>query len=116
MASVPLQRCINKAKKEGYELAIVERFIPFPRPFGHRVDMFGLFDAVAVKADVPGVLGIQACRDGDVAAHFDKTQLEYQAKMLAIWKAAGNKAVIWGWGKKGPRGERKVWTCREIQL
>lgn len=116
MASVPLQRCIVKAKNEGCIVAIVERYIPFPKPFGHRVDMFGLFDAVAVKAGVPGVMGIQACRDGDVAEHLDKTKLPEQSKNLATWKAAGNRAVIWGWGKKGPRGERKLWTCREVVL
>lgn len=130
MSSLPLQRCIAKAEKEGYEVGIVERYIPFPKPWGHRVDLFGLFDAVAVRNSVPGILGIQACRDADIAAHIGKTKLEEQARVLAVWKAAGNRAVIWGWAfkirrdaegkparlKKGDRDSRKVWTCREIEL
>jgi len=127
MGSLPLQRSLNKARGEGYSVGIVERFIPFPKPWGHRVDLFGLFDAVAVRRDIPGVLGIQACRDADIAAHRDKAIAIHE---LEIWKAAGNRAVIWGWAFKVPRNpdgsrrrlhdgtndSRKVWTVREIVL
>lgn len=130
MSSVPLQRSLMKARKEGCHVAIVERYVPFPKPYGHRVDMFGLFDAVSVRSDVTGVRGIQACRGGDVAAHLDKTREPAQAEVLAVWKAAGNTAVIWGWEEKVRRNEdgsqarlasgaidrRKFWTCREIVL
>ena len=116
MSSIPLQRCIKKAQEEGYEVGIVERYIPFPKPWGHRVDLFGLFDAIAIRSDVPGVLGIQACPSGNIAAHVDKTKAPEPARILAVWKAAGNRACIWGWSKKGPRGKVKHWTCREIVL
>lgn len=130
MSSLPLQRSLAKAEKEGYIAGIVERFIPFPKPYGHHVDLFGLFDAVAVDGKAPGVLGIQACRDADVAAHLDKTKLPDQANALVLWKQSGNRAVIWGWGervkrdengkqatlKDGRKDSRKVWTCREVVL
>jgi len=46
---------------------------------------------------------------------------KHKLKILAIpefqkWKDAGGIVLLHGWGKRGPRGKRKVWTLREEQL
>jgi hypothetical protein len=35
---------------------------------------------------------------------------------LAIWLSTGQRFVVWGWGKKGGRGERKLWCCRRVPV
>lgn len=116
MASKPLQRSIAKLKKDGYHHAIVERYIPFPKPWGHRVDMYGLIDVVGIRAEVLGVLGVQACAACDLSKHRDKALSEPMFTCLRIWKANGNRFVIWAWGKRGPRGKAKKWECKEVEL
>lgn len=56
---------------------------------------------------------VQCCRDGDFAEHKDK--------ILAIsefytWKASGGRVFLQGWSLKGPRGQKKKWTMREVEL
>jgi len=75
--------------------------------------MFNLMDLVAIKSSVNGVLGVQCCADSGISVHVDKA---LQNEYLGVWKAAGNGFRVWGWGKKGGRGERKVWTLREVVL
>jgi hypothetical protein len=113
VSSKPLQRSISKAKRAGYDTWIVERFIPFPKPWGHRLDLYNLIDLVAIRADTRGVLGIQACASGDLADHRAKALANTH---LSIWKANGNRFCIWSWGKRGERGKRKLWTCTETEF
>lgn len=140
MSSIPLQRSLEKAEKEGWLVDIAERYIPFPKPHGHHKDWKNLFDALGVKGPPLEVIGIQACRDGDVAEHLQKYKQGYTndkgrfvpppTESLERFKAAGGRAVIWGWGERVKRDEsgnqvrlkdgtpdsRKVWTCREVVL
>ena len=62
MSTRALQLSLKKAKDDGYEAWIVERFIGIGK-FGIRRDLYNLFDAVAIKKGIPGILGIQACPD-----------------------------------------------------
>ena len=106
-------------------MCIVEKWIP-PRgkmPFGLRIDAFGFGDLLAVRApwhdkttgaNVPPTIALVQTTDH---THFSK----HKDKILTIpefqkWKDAGGIVLLHGWGKRGPRGKRKVWTLREEML
>lgn len=101
-----------RLQDDGWSVWIVEKWIQWPPP-GHRLDMYNLIDLVGIKATVQGVLGVQCCADSGISAHVRKA---LENPFLAIWKASGNRFLIWGWGKKGARGERKTWQLREVEM
>lgn len=110
--SLPLQRSKALLESQGYSVWIVEKWVQHPFP-GHRVDLFNLIDLVAIKSDVKGVLGVQCCADSGISSHLHKA---LENAYLSTWQASGNRFAIWGWGKKGAKGKRKLWTLREVNL
>lgn len=109
MAS-PTSRALERLRKNGWEAAVVEKWIPQTK---QRKDLFGIIDIVAV---VPGfTLGVQATSASNVAARVTKALAEPR---LVSWLMAENLFEIWGWSKKGPKGGRKRWlvTKRRIKL
>lgn len=106
----PTQRTLAILTKDGWEVGIVERWIQ--RAFV-RQDLFGIIDMIAIR---PGqIVGVQATSDngGNVSAHIIKAKAEPRLK---TWLEAGGEFWVVGWGKKGPRGKRKVWTMRTIKI
>ncbi len=98
----PTQRSIAKLKKMGYRPAIVERW----NQFAHiRQDLYGFIDILAIKPGEP-ILAIQACVVGDMSKRLKKIA---GLPAPAIWLATGSPIQIWGWGKHGQRGKRKLW-------
>lgn len=77
-----------------------------------RQDLFGCIDIVAAKPGHP-LLAVQSTSGPNAPARVTKIQAEPKAK---VWLATGAKFVVHGWAKRGPRGGRKVWTCRTIGL
>lgn len=123
MASLALQRTKEWLEDRGWHVDITEKW----NQWAHiRQDLFGLHDLVAVRHDSSGVWGINACEDnGSVQGHVDKylTGWEHPKKgpmppnkHLPVWLAAGNKFSIFGWGKRGAVGKRKVWTMRVVEF
>lgn len=100
----PTQRSLAYLREQGYTVAIVEHWNPHARC---RVDLFGCFDLVAIRSDVPGVLGVQTTSRTNQAAR--RTKL-LESGHLSTWLAAQNRAHVHGWAKEGPRGERKRWA------
>lgn len=88
-------------------MAIVEKTIP--RTF-IKQDLFGMFDIVAIHPDAPGMLGVQTTSRSNMNARIKKLQAN---PILSLWCHAGLDAVVHGWGKKGPRGKRKLWALEE---
>lgn len=86
---------------------MVEKWIPQTK---RRVDLFGFIDIVAV---VPGshLLGIQATSNDNVASRITKIREDCQAA-ARDWLEAGGRIAVYGWAKKGGRGQRKLWTLR----
>ena len=100
----PTQRTIAECKRRGWICQVVEKWNPHARI---RQDLFGCIDIVALTD--AGILGIQACAGASHAARAAKMRAE--PKTLA-WRKAGGVLEVWSWAKRGPRGERKVWTLR----
>lgn len=92
-------------KSLGLTSAITERWNPFAKV---RQDLFGFIDLVALDPAV-GIIGIQTTTMDNVAAR--RTKIE-ELPTLEPWLLAGGIVEVWGWGKRGDRGERKLWTLR----
>lgn len=101
--SSPTQRTLAKLRKEGYHAQVVEKTIP--RMFT-KVDLFGAIDIVAVRDDIPGVLGIQCTSASNQAARYTKA---VAIPAIRSWVKSGNRMEVWGWSKKGKAGARKLW-------
>lgn len=80
-------------KKDGYIAAIVEVWNPWSKT---RKDLLGLFDVIAIRADVKGVTGIQVTSASNHAARRKKMLAN---PILPVWLAAGNLAVVASWRK-----------------
>lgn len=122
MATISLQRSREKLKELGYATWITEK--PFNPYTKRREDLFNLFDLVAIRDDIAGVTGIQACGE-DVSDHVCKVLKGYVGSKgdeippnphLRIWLKSGNRAFIWAWRKRGAQGKRKLWELREVQF
>ena len=99
-------------EKQGHLAIIVEHWSPFPKPFGKRHDMLGVFDLFVLKASGEA-WGIQATTNAHVANRIEKMQA---SEAFRKWKELGGRAAVVGWAKMGPRGGRKTWTHKEIIL
>jgi hypothetical protein len=112
----PTARTLAECRKRGWIAQNVEQFVRFPPP-GHRLDLFGVIDIVAVvPADAVAAMslrrtiGIQATASAAHHAHRrDKILAEPRAK---AWVGAGNGLELWSWSKRGGAGTRKLWTLR----
>lgn len=105
----PTSRSIQHLREQGYLVQVVERWVPFPKP-GHRSDLFGVLDVLAVK---PGeILGVQVTAAG-VSSRLKKMLASDTTMTLLL---AGMKLAVHGWTRKGKRGKRKVYTLREVPI
>ncbi len=104
----PTTRSKAHLKELGYEAVVVERWNSFARI---RQDLKGV-DILGFKAGEP-LLAVQTTSDVHHADHCDKLRLSGNA---ALWKACGVNIEVWSWGKRGARGERKLWTLRREAL
>ena len=112
----PTTRTIAKMKDEGYIIGVVERFIKAGR-FGIRKDLFGFIDLIGCKPSQVGAVGIQTTSGSNFSSHIHKILDNDEVLQNArTWVKAGNRILLHGWSKKGPRGKRKLWTCREQEL
>jgi hypothetical protein len=109
----PTQRSLALFREQGAMVAVVERWNSFAKI---RQDLFGFCDILAVVPGELGVTAIQACVVGDQSKRLAKIQSPKVREKARRWLEAQNKLVILGWGKKGKRGEPKVWTATERWL
>lgn len=103
----PTARTLKALRLWGYEAGVVERRLPRGRT---TVDLFGAFDVLGVKADTPGVIGIQCTSASNVAARVTKLRA---CPVIPVWLRAGNQAEVWGFSKRPlGRGGRPIWTLK----
>jgi len=107
----PNARALKHYQDLGFLAAIVEHWSPFPKPFGKRHDLFGIFDLLVVKPQE--VWGVQATSNSNVADRIDKLKA---SDHFWKWKELGGKVAVVGFAKMGKAGRRKVWTMKEIIL
>jgi hypothetical protein len=77
--------------QQAYRVHLTETNIPGTR---WKRDLFGFMDMVAIRADVPGVLGVQTTTTHNLAARLQKIKASADA---AIWLQAGNRILVHGW-------------------
>lgn len=105
----PASRSLAKLRKEGWLCAVVEHWNAFAR---RRVDLFGFIDIIAVKGDL--VLAVQTTSGANVA---DRIQKIRECQAADTWLESPCRIImVHGWALRGARGERKLWTCREVRV
>jgi hypothetical protein len=87
---------------------VVESFNAYA---GRRIDLFGVIDIVAVGHG--HILGVQTTTGSNLSAREAKSLSEPR---LLEWLRAGGRFELWGWRKVGPRGKRKTWQVRRVEL
>lgn len=88
----------------------VEKFVQFPPP-GHRVDLFGFIDIIAIG---PGItLAVQSTSKKQISPHRKKMRddPETRANVVHVLEA-GWQVEIHGWAQ--PTGPRGRWECTVV--
>lgn len=103
----PTQRSLAWFRKMNIPVTVVERWNPHAKI---RTDLFGMFDLLAL---IPGdelgagyILGVQVTSQSHSS---ERTKKIVAATHFPAWLAAGGRAVVHGWSKKGSKGKRKLW-------
>lgn len=105
----PTQRSLAKLRADGWLVAVVERWNPYALV---RQDLFGFADLLAVRGTQ--TLAVQTTSGANVAARMEKILAN---RMAMVWLESPHRSiVIHGWAKRGARGKRKVWSCREVPV
>jgi len=105
----PTARTLKELRDNGWTAEVVERWNPYARI---RQDLFNVIDIVAIKPGC-GIMGVQATSGGNVSARVKKAEAEPK---LAAWLNSGGRFSVCGWAKRGPRGGRKTWEPRWVEL
>ena len=110
--AVTVPRSLAEMKRRGYKCAIVEKWNRFANI---RQDLFGFIDILCINPGFPDV-GLQVTTSDHVSDRIMKIQTEC-SENAAIWLKSGkHRIIVHGWGKRGARGERKVWTLVEREI
>jgi len=115
--SIPTQRTQARLRERGYEVANCERKVPISgRGFKGRLvtqDLFGFIDTLAMhKEEWKRLLAIQSTDD----SHHATRRAKIKANPLVKLWLRQCALEIWSWGKKGGRGQRKLWTLRRERV
>lgn len=112
--SSPTARSLEECRRRGWPAGVVEKWISLPgHPGGGvRKDLFGAIDVIALDGQ-PGSLGIQATSGSNASARLEKAAAIPE---IGAWLDAGNRFQVWAWRKAGPRGKRKTWQVRVVDL
>lgn len=106
----PNARTRQMYRDRGLMSEIVERHSPFPKPFGKKHDLLGIFDGVTFSQPI---IGWQATSNAHLADRIAKVR---SSEHYQTWLNLGHRIVCVGWAKKGPRGKRKLWAPTEVEL
>lgn len=104
----PTQRSLVMLRRQGYVVAITERWNPHANV---RQDLFGFIDLVALSGT--SILAIQTTSGPNLAARRDKILSTPAAE---AWLESGGRIVIHGWRKITRGVPRPTWDCREEEV
>lgn len=107
-----IPKSLERLRRAGYFAEVVERRLP--KVFVTK-DLFGLADILAFNEGLD-VVFVQTTDGTHVAAHVTKVEEDPKVlETLKAWLRGGRRFEIHGWLKRGPYGERKVYTCRVVE-
>jgi hypothetical protein len=110
MPRVPAtQLTLKLLRKQGWTVDVVERWVGKPGGFGVHKDLFGCIDVLAV--DHGRLLAVQSTSDTSGRGLPDHVRKCLAEPRLALWLTVGCFEV-WGWAKRGGRGQRKTYQLR----
>lgn len=110
--SSPTQRSLEMLRREGWKVAIVEKWNPAVK---RRQDLWGFVDILAIRGTE--TLAVQTTSDSNVAGRVRKIG---ESSDVAAVRAAGWSIHVHGWKsvqaktKKGTT--RKQWKCRIVDV
>lgn len=97
-------------------VAVTERWNPHvPMPggkFGIRQDLWGWVDMLALDPATGYLYAVQTTSGSNVSKRIDKIQAWPHLAAFLL----RHRAVVHGWSKRGERGKRKLWACREVEV
>lgn len=109
----PTARTLAYLRKQGHIACVVEKWNQFSKT---RNDAFGIADILSLNSDedIPRALYfIQATSGTNHNARIEKV---LASKTIRPLLESGAKFQVISWAKKGPRGERKLWTKRISEI
>lgn len=107
----PMQQTLKAMRERGYECEITEHWNPFAK---RRVDLMGFCDVLAQA--MGECIAIQTTVTGSMSARLEKIKTQTGNKASLWLSVPGHHIVIQGWAKRGPRGKRKEWTLKELEV
>ena len=101
-------RTLEYIRSRGWEADKVEQFNPYAGKFGHRKDLLGIIDIIALGEN--SIIGIQST--GQMFAEHDRKILE--EPLARKWLECGGRLMLIGWRKvKLKRGSKAMrWSPR----
>jgi len=114
MAASPTSRSLDYARRQGWHVAVVEKWNPHARI---RQDAFGFADLLILDDDT-GTLYVQATSGSNVSARLHKLEEMPQVEHAL---RSGNRVEVWGWRKvkrklkSGALGA-PTWQLRRVPL
>lgn len=103
------QRSLKHLRDQGYIAEVVEKWLPFfggkkdgKGPPGHRKDLFGVIDILAIHKVSGHVVAAQSTSKGQINPHLKKIEASEHIDTLRLtdWQL-----VVHGWHKPGHRYE-----------
>jgi hypothetical protein len=114
--STAVPRTMKMLREEGYFPAIVEHFNGFS---GHREDLYGFIDVVAISPNL--TLAIQIC-GMDFASHVTKLTVERKLAVVKWLECPTRRCLLIGWrklmkrNKDGGKSKQKVYKPRMMEF
>lgn len=106
----PTERSLRHLRESGWTVQKVEYWNSFCK---RRVDVFHFGDLLACRPDGKPTL-LQVTSGTNVSARIQKAK-EHSGPLI-VWLLSGGALLVHGWAKRGPRGEPKRWTLREVSI
>lgn len=102
----PTKRSLAKLRSEGWLCEVTERWNQWSKT---RRDLFSFIDVLCIRAD--STLAVQATSGSNVSSRIEKIR---NTQAAALWlESPTRRIVVHGWARRGARGKRKTWQCRE---
>lgn len=119
----PTARSMKYLRERGWMVTRVEQRLHMPgHPFPITKDAFGFGDLLVCSL-TDGIALVQVTSTGHMAAREEKIQSlihtipGYDSRpSYSFWLVSGGRIFVHGWAKRGPGGERKLWTLTAHEI